>query len=231
MSLSCKNNESYLKGLVAMMEHLSDPWGIKDSESRHIYMNKAAYLYTNTPEYFDIEGKFDYEFPTDWSDVQFSQDLKEHDRRTKKLQDRVSIIETHYWYGKDSLAPFISEKYPVYSDDKTCIGIVWNAKPLNSLSPLKYINRQKPSVLTTEATINLFTQGELDIIFLMLQRHSSKEIAKIYNISHRTIENRIYNIYQKANVHSIQQFEEFCRHSQLDSYIPERLITKGILFI
>lgn len=28
MNLSHKNNETYLKGLIAMMEHLSDPCGI-----------------------------------------------------------------------------------------------------------------------------------------------------------------------------------------------------------
>ncbi|WP_340621316.1 helix-turn-helix transcriptional regulator [Xenorhabdus siamensis] len=231
MNSTYKNNEPYLKGLIAMMEHLSDPWGIKDLESRHIYMNKAAYLYTNTPKNFDVEGKLDCEFPAHWSEDQFSQDLKEHDRRTEESKDRVSIIETHYWYGKNNLAPFISEKFPVYNDEKECIGIVWNAKPLNSLSPLKYINRQKPSVLTTEAETDLFTKGELDIIFLILQRRSNKEIAQIYGVSPKTVENRIYNIYQKANVHSLQQFEEFCRDLQLDSYIPERLIEKGVLFL
>ena len=49
MDLPDKNNEIYFKGLIAMMEHLSEPWGIKDLHSRHVYMNQAAYLYTNTP--------------------------------------------------------------------------------------------------------------------------------------------------------------------------------------
>ncbi len=30
MDLPDKNNETYFKGLIAMMEHLSEPWGIKD---------------------------------------------------------------------------------------------------------------------------------------------------------------------------------------------------------
>ncbi|MEX0446638.1 helix-turn-helix transcriptional regulator [Xenorhabdus sp. SGI246] len=229
MNLSFKDDGSYLKGLIAMMEHLSEPWGIKDLNSRHVYMNKAAYLYTNTPLQFDIEGKFDNEFPADWAEL--AGDLTEHDKRTEEAQDRVSVIETHYWFGRNCLTPFISEKFPVYNDDKKCIWIVWNAKPLNTLSPLQYINQKKPSILTTEINTNLFTKAELDIIFFMLHRFSNKEIAKIYNVSHKTIENRIYNIYQKANVHSLQQFEEFCKHLHLDNYIPERLVTKGILFI
>lgn len=229
MSSFNKSNESYLKGLITMMEHLSEPWGIKDSESRHVYMNKAAYLYTNTPLNFDIEGKLDEEFPAAWAEC--APEFKEHDKRTEGVKDRVAVIETHYWYGKDSLTPFISEKLPIYNDDGIIAGVIWNAKPLSSLSPLKYIKHQKPSVLTTEVDTLIFTKAELDIIFLMLQRYANKEIAKIYNVSAKTIENRIYSIYQKADVHTLRQFEEFCKSLQLDNYIPERLIEKGIQFI
>ncbi|QHA87928.1 helix-turn-helix transcriptional regulator [Serratia rhizosphaerae] len=229
MDSSHKSNESYFKSLITMMEHLSEPWGIKDQLSRHLYMNRAAYLYTNTPLNFDVAGKYDHEFPADWADS--AADFIEHDKMTEAARDRVTVIETHYWYGKDSLTPFISEKLPVYNDDKQVIGVIWNAKPMNSLSPLKYINQQKPSILTTEVNNEQFTRAEFDVIFLMLQRFTVKEIAKIYNVSNKTIENRIYNIYQKANVHTQQQFEEYCKYANLDNYIPDRLITKGIQFI
>ncbi|HDM8434944.1 TPA: PAS domain-containing protein [Yersinia enterocolitica] len=229
MDLPDKNNETYFKGLIAMMEHLSEPWGIKDLNSRHIYMNKAAFLYTNTPLDFEVEGKMDHEFPGNWTE--FAPDLIEHDKRTEETQDRVTVIETHYWYGKNTLTPFISEKLPVYNDRKEVIGVMWNAKPFNTLSPLKYINQQKPSILTTEINNSMFTRAELDVIFLMLQRLSVKEIAKIYNISTKTIENRIYAIYQKSDVHTLQQFEEFCKFAHLDNYIPDRLVAKGIQFI
>jgi hypothetical protein len=122
----------------------------------------------------------------------------EHDKRTEESQDRVTVIETHYWYGKDFLMPFISEKLPIYNDKKELSGVMWNAKPLNSLSPLKYINHQKPSILTTETNSETFTRAELDVIFLMLQRLSVKEIAKIYNIS--TKNNRKQNLYDLSKM-------------------------------
>lgn len=224
-----QSNELYLKGLITMMEHLNEPWGIKDLSSRHIYMNKAAYLYTNTPLNFDIAGKLDAEFPAAWAE--FAPDLQEHDRKTEGTRDRVAVIETHFWYGSDSLVPFVSEKLPIYNDKEELVGTMWNARPLDSFSPLKYINQQKPSILTTEVSIQIFTQSELDIIFLMLQRYTNKEIARLYDVSNKTIENRIYNIYQKADVHTLQQFEEYCKQVNLDSYIPVRLIEKGIQFI
>lgn len=65
----------------------------------------------------------------------------------------------------------------------------------------------------------------------MLQRYSTKEIATLYKLSNKTIENRIYSIYQKADVHTLQQFEEHCKLTGLDRYIPERLVEKGIQFL
>ncbi|URQ59919.1 helix-turn-helix transcriptional regulator [Pantoea alhagi] len=222
-------NDENFSGLIAMMKHLKEPWGIKDQESRHVYMNQAALLYTGTPSGFDITGKLDAEFPVSWAEC--ADDLQEHDRRTEASRGQTTVIETHYWFGKAYLTPWVSEKLPIYNSVGDYIGVIWNAKPLNSLSPHKYINQQKPSVLITDVSSDLFTQSELDIIFFMLQRLSVKEIAKIYNISPKTIQNRIYNIYQKADVHSLAQFEEYCSHAQLDSYIPYRLLEKGIQFI
>ncbi|MFV8756861.1 helix-turn-helix transcriptional regulator [Nannocystaceae bacterium ST9] len=51
------------------------------------------------------------------------------------------------------------------------------------------------------------------------------------NVSPKTIENRIYSMYQKAETHSLPQFEEFCRHLGIDGYIPNSLMQKGIQFI
>ncbi len=220
---------SYFQGFISTMERLSEPWGIKDLASRHLYMNKAAYLYTNTPVTFCVEGALDQDFPASWAEC--SDDLQEHDRRTEEAKDRVTVIETHYWFGLDNLSPYVSEKFPLFDEDGNCIGTVWNAKPLNSLTPRNFINHKKPSVLTTVTDNKEFTRAELDIIFLMLQRYTAKEIANICSASTKTIENRIYTIYQKANVHSLQQFEEYCVIHHLENYIPGRLIKKGINFI
>ncbi|MFP9230024.1 helix-turn-helix transcriptional regulator [Pectobacterium cacticida] len=221
--------DDYIRNLITMMACLNEPWGIKDLSSRHLYMNKAAYLYTNTPMHFDIEGRLDDEFPASWAEL--SDDLKAHDRLTEKSEQRVTVIETHYWYGRKTLTPFVSEKIPIFDENKRCIGTMWNARALDTRSPLIYIDRKKPTTLRTELKNSIFTQSELDIIFLILQRFPNKEIARKMKLSPKTIENRIYNIYQKAEVHSFPQFEEFCRHVGIDGYIPHSLIEKGIQFL
>ncbi|MBI0436558.1 LuxR family transcriptional regulator [Dickeya dianthicola] len=229
MSLVMTVNHDYLHSFIPLLDSLSEPWGIKDLASRHVYMNTRAYSYTNTPTNFDIEGKSDEEFPIGWAEL--SDDFIEHDHRTETCAERVTVIETHYWFGKAELAPFISEKIPLFNPAKECVGILWNARPMTTLSPLIHIDRRKPTVLKTEITTDLFTRAELDTLFLVLRRFSSKEIAKRFNLSSRTIENRIQSMYQKAGVHSFNQFEEFCYQQGLDGFIPHSLLTKGILFI
>ncbi|WP_210769481.1 hypothetical protein [Candidatus Symbiopectobacterium sp. 'North America'] len=51
---------------ISLIENLDEPWGIKDAESRHVYLNLAARRYTNTPKNFSVEGRHDIEFPTAW---------------------------------------------------------------------------------------------------------------------------------------------------------------------
>lgn len=223
------NSPSQLSVLIGLLEHLNAPWGIKDAQSRHLYMNSAAYLYTDTPAHFSLEGKLDNEFPATWAE--YADDMVEHDRLTQSAQDRVAVIETHYWFARPDLQPYLCEKIPLFGPDKAFTGVIWSARGLDTLSPLKYINKQKPSVLTTEANTSLFSRTELNTLFLLLQHHNTKEIARIYDLSPRTVEHHIYTLYQKADVHSFRQFEEYCRESGLDNYIPPHLLEKGIQFI
>ena len=65
-----KSNEppSSLSSLIDLLSYQRDPWGIKDTQSRHLYMNTAALQYTDTPLRFSLEGKLDGEFPAAWAE-------------------------------------------------------------------------------------------------------------------------------------------------------------------
>ncbi len=53
--------------MVAMMEHSKMPWGIRDNQSRMVYINQASMDFLNIPRGFDFEGRSDEEFPCPWS--------------------------------------------------------------------------------------------------------------------------------------------------------------------
>jgi DNA-binding CsgD family transcriptional regulator len=227
--LSIVDSQDVIENTITMIKFLDEPWGIKDISSLHVYMNGAARHYTNTPLDFTIEGKMDCEFPVLWSEL--CEELQEHDRLTASAFRRVSVIETHYWNGSSSLSPYISDKIPLFNKRGQCIGTLWNAKKVKPHSSLIYINQAKPSVLTSEPPIALFGDKELQVIFLLMQNLTCKDMAKILNVSPRTIESRLNIIYQKVDVHSMHQLKDFCKSIGLDSYIPESLLTKGVQYL
>lgn len=214
---------------IATIEKLNEPWGIKDNHSRHIYMNEAARLYTSTPRKYDFEGKFDSEFPTSWAEQ--SNDFIRHDRLTEQSGQPVCVIETDHWYGNDYLEPYMSEKIPLRDTTGACIGTLWNARKIRVISPLVCIGEKEPSVLQTACDQSIFSRGELDILYLLLRRLSRKEIAASLGLSTKTIDNRIQAMYRKCGVHSLSQFECFCRDNNYLDFVPGHLVTKGILFI
>lgn len=220
---------SYISNLVTMINAFGDPWGIKAPNSEHIYMNKEARRFTCTPHTFDLEGRRDSEFPAAWAEME--DDLIAHDNRACHSDKSSLVIETHYWYGTKDLVPYLSEKYPVCDSQGKCIAILWYAKPVLNIDPLLIIDQKKPGILTTTRCCNLFTASENETLFYLLHGLSAKDIARINNVSHKTISNRVQAIFQKADVHSLRQLEEFCRLKGIFDYIPPHLLKKGLISV
>ncbi|WP_074013432.1 helix-turn-helix transcriptional regulator [Candidatus Sodalis sp. SoCistrobi] len=222
------NDLNYINALICFMENLNEPWGIKDLESKHIYMNNHAIRYTNTPPNFDIEGRKDNEFPAAWAEI--SDELQDHDRLTEKRKQNTAIIETHYWNGEQSLRPYISNKTPLFNKNGRCLGTAWTSREITMLSPIELINKKTPSVLVTDIKQNIFTKKELDVIFWSQQKLSSKEISRFVGVSHRTVENKLQGIYNKIGINSVSQLIEHCKEKGWDKYIPPDLLKKGVVF-
>ncbi|WP_210461805.1 helix-turn-helix transcriptional regulator [Pantoea ananatis] len=226
---SDNNDFSVMSAFIATISALDEPWGIKDIHSRHIYMNDAARKYTHIPPKFDIEGKLDSECPASWSEM--AEEFTQHDRLTEIANERVAVIETDFWYGMDELHPYVSEKMPLRDQNHKCIGTLWNAKKIKVICPMVCIGDKKPGVLQTSSELDMFTKPEMDLIFFLLKRLSRKEIGKILGAAMPTVRNRIGEIYNKADVHNQIQFEEFCRHHNLENYLPHTLLNRGVRFI
>lgn len=220
---------SVMSAFIATISALNEPWGIKDIHSRHIYMNDAAREYTHIPRKFDVEGKMDSECPASWSEL--ADEFCQHDRLTEIANERVAVIETDFWYGRKELHPYVSEKMPLRDHNNNCIGTLWNAKKIQVICPLVCIGDKKPGVLQTSSDLDIFTKSEMDLIFFLLKRLSRKEISKVLGTALQTVQNRIGEIYQKADVHSQIQFEEFCKHHNLENYLPHTLLNRGVRFI
>lgn len=226
MAYHIKNS---IEELIPFLELSDMPWGIKDTELFHVYWNDAAVRYSNIPKNFDIVGRRDSEAPADWSEL--SEQYAEQDYQVIGKEATVSIIETNYWFGRNHLSPYISDKYPIFLGDKV-VGTIWCARPFTLYTPVDYFTSDKARFVSCLAPTDIFSPAELRVIFFLINnRYSSKEIAKLLNITSRTVENHISSIYRKAKVSSLKQFTEYARVIGLDCFLPEEFIAKGIKFI
>lgn len=86
-----------LQLLIRFWENSSEPWGVKDNQSRYVYANNRLHRLLALPDKFNMEGRTDGELPTPISE--FQPEYQEHDRKVKLLQDRITSIEIQAWDG------------------------------------------------------------------------------------------------------------------------------------
>ncbi|WP_413726634.1 LuxR C-terminal-related transcriptional regulator [Sodalis sp. RH16] len=220
--------ENGYSNAITLIEKLDEPWGIKDAESRHVYMNPPARKYTNTPDNFPIEGKLDIEFPAEWHELH--DELIKHDQITMNKKGSVSVLEVHHWNGCSKPTPFISDKIPIYESDGNCIGIIWNAKPASIVNPTLNIFKKNNCKTIPYATGEI-TEREHEVIWLIIHGYTRKEISYILNISSCAVKCRLYSVFQKKSIFNIKQLRELYINNRMDSYIPSSILKNGLLFL
>ncbi|EQB98359.1 hypothetical protein B738_25290 [Photorhabdus temperata subsp. temperata M1021] len=147
-------------------------------------------------------------------------------------EGRICSLETHT-YGKDTfLSSYFQEKYPLYNDEKECVGILFHGWKAQDFSLTRLFHGKLPASILFQPPTDLFTQREWDVIFLSLQKYTSKQMGKMLNISYRTVETHMARIYKKIGVNSCYQLEDYCRSNDYDLYVPERFVhPKSSMFL
>ncbi|AKH62142.1 MULTISPECIES: PAS and helix-turn-helix domain-containing protein [Photorhabdus] len=220
--MSKTNNLIISPQVINTMQQSNDPWGIKDRNSCWIFGNSGVKTLQNLPNVFDYEGLYDDELP--WDGADFTQEYVIHDNIVMEKEKRICSLETHI-YGKDTfLSSYFSEKYPLYNDEGECVGILLHCWKAQDFSLTRLFHGKLPASILFQPPTDLFTQREWDVIFLSLQKYTSKQMGKMLNISYRTVETHMARIYRKIGVNSCYQLEDYCRSNDYDLYVPERFV-------
>ena len=93
-----------------------------------------------------------------------------------------------------------------------CIRAVNNGKYYISPIISDYLLKRgtaKTTLIKNNPSLELLTPMELSIMKLISEQKTSKEIARILNISHRTVENHRLNIANKLNLHGSNSLLKF----------------------
>ncbi|MBS9431353.1 helix-turn-helix transcriptional regulator [Photorhabdus hainanensis] len=208
--------------VINTLRQSNDPWGIKDKNSCFIYGNLALKSLKNFSSSFEFEGLYEHELP--WDGAEFAKEYIDHDRKVMEKEERVCLLLTHTFGKEQILSSYFFEKYPLYHEDGSCMGTIYHGWQAQDFSFTRLFHGKLPANIMFQTPTELFTQREWDVIFLLLQKYTSKQIGRMLNISYRTVETHISRIYKRIDVHSSRQLEEYCRTNDYDLYVPERFV-------
>ncbi|TDB53005.1 helix-turn-helix transcriptional regulator [Photorhabdus luminescens] len=220
-----KKNYVISPQIINTMEKSNEPWGIKDKNSCFIYVNQACKRLQNISSSFDYEGVYEHELP--WDGAEFAREYIAHDQKVMEQEKRICSLETHLFGKEQILSSYFLAKYPLYHEDSSCIGVIYHGWQAQDFSFTRLFRGKLPASIMFQPPTDLFTQREWDVIFLMLNKYTNKQIGKMLNISYRTVETHISRIYKRIGVHSNYQLEEYCRTNDYDLYVPKRFVQSG----
>ncbi|CNK28121.1 TPA: PAS domain-containing protein [Yersinia enterocolitica] len=211
--------KNQLEILIRFWERSSEPWAIKDNQSKFIYANRRVYKLFNLPNKYTLEGRLDGEIPTPSAD--FQDEFQQQDRQVELSQDRVTSVDIQLYDGFSYFTPYFSDKYPLIDENGVSQGVICHARPVQDIM-LTHLNKIKvPTSLIFTPPSKLFTKREWEVLFYILHSYSSKDIAKKLHLSPRTVSNIIQSVYRKAGVSSKRQIVDYCYENKINNYVPQ----------
>lgn len=217
------------KMLIINMERQPDALGIKDGESRFVYANQAYMELLGLPPDYDISGRFDHELPA--PTAAYAEYFRVHDRLVEQTGTPRTSLEVHRFGSKQELSAYFFEKRPLFSEDEKVIGTMFCGRPAEHLSLSFYSTIERPRSIMLTQPDHMFTNAQWEVIFLLEQRYSQKEIARILELTPKAVNKRISTIYQKLNISSTRQLIDFINVNGWQTYIPQKFIMSGHFLI
>ncbi|WP_049615031.1 PAS domain-containing protein, partial [Yersinia pekkanenii] len=155
-----------LEVLIRFWEKSSEPWGVKDNQSRFIYANPRHRKLLDLSNDYNFEGRLDGELPTSISD--FQAEFQAQDRQVELSQDRITSIEIHLLDGLSYFTPYFCDKYPLIDENGISQGVIFHARPVQNII-LTHLNKIKvPTSLVFTPPSALFTKREWEVLFYIL---------------------------------------------------------------
>ncbi|MFA3780535.1 helix-turn-helix transcriptional regulator [Yersinia sp. 1652 StPb PI] len=208
-----------LEVLIRFWEHSSEPWGVKDNQSKFIYANMRYHKLLALPNKYSMEGRLDGEIPS--PTAEFQDDFQRQDRRVELLQDRATSVEIHLLDGLSYFTPYFFDKFPLIDEVGVSRGVILHARPVTDIMLTRLNKIKVPTSLVFTPPSDLFTKREWEVLFYILHAFSSKEIAKKIHLSTRSVCNITQNIYRKTGVASKRQVIEYCYENKINNYVPQ----------
>ena len=213
--------ESIIRPLIPFWERSNESWWVKSNKSEFVYVNPHLKDFLLIPNDFEVEGRFDGELPI--AIHEFEPQFQAHDRKVEQAGDRVTSIEIHKVGNNDFFQPWYCDKFPVFDESGTALGIIVHNRPVESIFITRLSKIKIPTSLIFTPPGELFTEKEWEVIFYTCQSFTPKMIEKAIAIPHRTVEDTLCRIYKKSGVGNKRGLIDYCIEHGFNNFVPQSI--------
>lgn len=166
------------------------------------------------------------------------------DKHVINTKEEITLLDIHA-YADDQTRVLLTKKKPLYqANDIT--GVICHCTEIqsNTISKVSSIligldkkyheknsHNERSYFIGSIPQEQLLSKRELELLFYYVRGKTSKTIAKILNLSYRTVENYIDNIKNKLDLGSKEDLIEYSILNGYFSYIPEFILTQDLSII
>lgn len=215
------------------VSHIPGYFAIKNTESIFLNTNENFVKDCGWKLVKNAIGKTDYDVPCKVSE-HASEFIRVDKQVVKSKTRKLTIDILNYATGWKMI---LTEKSPIFNKPDQVIGIYCHSTDVthfDSFKPYLIINRfdakhfekkmLQISYLLSEQDCSLsLTERQEECLFWLVRGKTSKSIAKILRISHRTVEHHIEAIKISLNCHYKSEIIEKAINSGFLSYIPKNI--------
>lgn len=222
---------------VSLFNQLPGYWGCKDLDSVFVYANDAYAKLIGFDNASQCIGLSDSQMPSATS--RCASDFVKQDRYVIENNTQLKILDIHP-YPDGSWRVHIFTKTPWLDDNGVIQGTIFYGQELSNTAILEvshWICRatglasnetlagDTPPASTLSGPL---TSRESEALFLLLYGKKPSYIAKIMNISIKTLESYVVRLRHKFGAHSKAHLIDLALEQGYGSYIPETLLKTQI---
>lgn len=212
------------KEVIFFFEKSNEPWGIKDTESRYVYANKAYFDFLGVPnEKRNRIHLKSYDFIPSLQPL--IQGLVSHDQEVMNTGERYEAVGTLFING--NYRTFLFEKWPRFSSTGKVNGTIFHLKPFEQISMSYFIDKPFYGKATYYPPTNIFSRREWDVLFLLFRRVDKKQISKILKLKETSVRNLISRLFLRTGIAGKEELLSYGFREGWHLYIPPRFAEVG----
>jgi DNA-binding CsgD family transcriptional regulator len=192
-----------------MLSQIPGMWGWKNPDHKYICASVSLTQLLGFERQQDINGRADWSLPCGARECAESYHLQDQLVIQKRVPLRILDVAQ---FAGDEWRTQITTKFPLFDRKNRVIGISFHVVDTNSVGPIelsrvldKDYSRLVPEVTvdrmnTGAGNFHKMTSRESEVLFFLLRGHNAKMIAKVLEISYRTVEHHIDSLKHKFGV-------------------------------